>query len=147
MRLQLLNLVVLFFMELWSPCFGQESVDKLYGSWSFDYESSFKRMDEETKVHFEVMDESKQVLLKNAYQGRQLVFNPDKTFVQVDGSGEQYGGRWEYNTEDRIVRFIYEDGMIYPVSIVENTGSNLILRPQDINASKPLFHEWYYTKN
>ena len=147
MKLKLLSLAVLLFLSLWSTCYGQASQDKLYGNWTFDYESSLKRMDDEAKSNFKTMNENHQNKIRASYKGRQLILNSDNSFSQISGDGSQFSGSWDYDDQKYRLILTYSDGMIYPLVIIQNTGARLTLKPQVLDSGKPLFQEWHFIKN
>ena len=140
-------LVLLLSFSLSSIGYAQSTSEKLIGSWTFNYDDSFKKMKNEAKTHYDKMDTTRKERLENIYKGRVITFNNDGSYTQQLPNGRKMEGKWELNPKNTQIIITNSSGKELRQNIKTLTVTQLILKPEDIGRGKMLLSEWYFTKN
>ncbi len=125
---------------------NQPEISYLIGTWIFNYDASFEKMDARSKAKYNSMEEPQRIRIDNAYKNRQITFGEDGTYKQVLGDGRISLGTWSiYNNGNDII-IKNPEGQTYIQKIKSLTVSELILKPKSYGNGKILINEWNFSK-
>jgi len=142
-------LVVLICMSLPEKVLGQNqsTASLLVGTWSFNYEDSFKKMEPSATKGYSRMPQARQQTIEKSYKGRKITFNADGNYLQVLADGRKATGRWTLIKNDKSIEITDPNGNKYLQRIEEITSTALVLKPENLGTSKMFISEWHYTKH
>ena len=119
--------------------------EQLVASWSIDYEKSISNMDSIPKKTIANNPFLKSSIEKN-YKGRQIVFETNGNFLQIQADGSEKTGKWTLNEEDNIVRITSPNGQEFPFEITNLNTNYLVLKFIGSTEGNLYFEELYYDK-
>ncbi len=125
----------------------QTKEDLLTGNWTLDYEASIAGIQEASKVHFDKLDTERKNRLRQSFEGRQMDFNMDRTYVQRYPDGREVLGTWFLSDDSKITIMANGQGRQIDYTIKEVTGMALVLKPEARGPGRGLLTEWHFTKN
>ncbi len=124
---------------------GQTTSQDLLGSWTFNYDESFTKMEHKSKSLLNRMSDIQKQRLESLYRNRVVQFQADGTYVQILSDGRTINRQW------RIVngQLIIEDGNgnSDAMDIIKVDSSTLILKPKNKGQAKALIDKWHFVKN
>lgn len=119
---------------------------QLIGTWVFDYNASFAKMDSKVKAKFDTFSQEHRSRIESAYRGRKININSDGSYSQVLADGTQFIGTWVLNTNNQTLEITNLRGNMREQKIKELTHNALILKPKGIGNAQIIFTELHYTK-
>ena len=143
-------LALLICMSLSQKALGQNqstTTSLLVGTWTFNYEDSFKKMDPSATKRYSSMPQSQQLTIEKSYKGRKITFSADGNYLQVLADGRKATGTWALIKNDKSIEITDPKGNKYIQKIKEITNTTLVLKPENSGTSKMFISEWNYTKN
>lgn len=142
-------LVVLICMSFPEKSLGQNqsTASLLIGTWTFNYEDSFKKMESLATKRYDSMPQARQLTIQKSYKGRKIIFSADGNYLQVLADGRKATGTWALIKNDKSIEITDTKGNKYIQKIKEITNTTLVLKPENIGTSKMFISEWNYTKN
>ena len=138
-------LLALFTMALQYSYAQTRDKSPLIATWTFDYETALRSMDENAKTHYSKMDTSRRTRLEELYRNRKLTFLEDGTYVQEIADGRKREGTWK--VKDRSLVLTDADNFDYDYSIVELSDSRISIKLIITGKAQPLLTTLHFTKN
>ena len=124
-----------------------KNIDKLLGTWTFDYQASVGNMSQGSKAHLNKMHASRKDRLSEIFMDRKVTFSADSSFVQVLADGRTTNAKW--STDNNVLKISTPSGKNVLFRIKKLESDNLILSPINTTGGsmKVLFTNWHLTKN
>lgn len=119
---------------------------QLIGTWVFDYNASFAKMESKVKAKFDAISQERRSRIENAYRGRKININSDGSYLQVLADGRQIIGTWVLNSKNQTLEITNLRGQMQEQKIKELTHTALTLKPKGIGKGQMILTELHYTK-
>lgn len=117
----------------------------LVGTWLFDEQHSFTKIDSDAKKQMDTIP-TLRIQLESIYRGRKVVFGQDGSFSILLVDGRSATGNWTLTNDDIL---LMEDSqgntMARPLGQLSKTKM-VLLNPYTEGGEKPLMSEIHYTK-
>lgn len=130
-------------------CFAlsaQIQKEQLVGTWVFNYDVSFKKMEQPLKVIYDDITQEQRLTIEKNYRDRKAIFAADGSYKQILSDGRESIGRWELNKNNTVVEITDPNGNKYIQKIKILTDTELILEPENSGDSKMFLKEWSFIK-
>jgi len=138
-------LLALFTMALQYSYAQTGDTSSIIATWTFDYETALRSMDEDAKTHYAKMDTNRRTRLEELYKNRKLTFLEDGTYVQEIADGRKREGTWK--VRGKLLVLTDADDFDYDYSIVELSDSRVSIKLIITGKAQPLLTTLHFTKN
>lgn len=126
---------------------AQTTQEQLIGTWVFNYDASFAKIDSNAKTHLDKMDISRKERLENAYKGRTITFGADGSYLQQLADGRKVFGTWVLSGNGKDILVKNPEGKELNLKIKTLNSTSLILNPNDLGKGKSMLSDWHFSKN
>ncbi len=137
-----LLLLVFSFSE---TALAQTTQEQLIGTWTFDYEASVLKMNEDAKTYYESLDTSRKARIENNYRGRTITFSVDGGYILSKPNGSELTGVWVLTGQEITVTF--SSGLTKVLEIESISATSITITPEAIGSGNLTFTQWHLTKN
>jgi hypothetical protein len=126
--------------------YAQNDKSTLIGTWGFDYEQSFSKMENQMQSKYNSLPDEQKIAIGNSYRNRQFMFNENGNFQAIGGSGNVITGTWEI-VEDNLLHLITETGQEFWFKVKQTKNNQLVLKSNNTDLQPHLLlKELYYKK-
>lgn len=143
-RVEIISVLLLVFSCLVMT--AQTKKEQLVGTWIFNYDASYKKMEQPLKVIYDEITQKQRLAIENNYRDRKAIFAADGSYKQILSDGRASIGRWELNKNNTVMEITDTNGNKYIQKIKVLTDTELILEPENSGNSKMFLKEWYFIK-
>lgn len=120
---------------------------ELTGTWVFDYDTSFSKIEAPVKARLDSMPQAQRLRIENTYKERTITFKPNGDYVQILSDGRKTTGAWILNHGTNSISITSSRGNTQELKIKTLTSTALILKPSEVGEIKGMVPEWHYIKN
>ena len=93
------------------------SQEQLTGTWVFNYDASFAKIEAKVKARYDSMLELNKARIVSAYKGRKISFNTDGSYLQTLSDGRKATGTWILNTDTKTIEITDPKGRVHSQKI------------------------------
>lgn len=139
-------LLIVFVLPI--KVFSQSNQEQLLGTWVFDYDASFAKMDSISKAHYNRMDANRKTQMEKAYKGRAMTFGNDGSYVQQSIDGHKIVASWVLSDNSKDIVVTNPEGKELRLKIKKIGANFLVLNPVETNTvGKAMISELHFTKH
>lgn len=139
-------LLIVFVLPI--KVFSQGNQEQLLGTWVFDYDASFAKMDSISKAHYNRMDANRKTQMKKAYKGRVMTFGIDGSYVQQSIDGHKIVASWVLGDNSKDIVVTNPAGKELRLKIKKIGANFLVLNPVETNpVGRAMISELHFIKN
>jgi Lipocalin-like domain len=146
MKTIIYSLLLVAFLAPFSGNAQQAEKEKLLGSWVFDYNASFEKMEPTVKAELDTISQERRSRIENVYRGRKITITSDGSYLQQLSNGHQFKGTWVLNSKNQTLEITDTAGRTQEQKITELTSTTLILKPKGISHGQMIVKELHFTK-
>ncbi len=121
--------------------------ERLIGTWTLDYQSSFSNMKSDLQERFGTLSETDKNRIISIYQGRKLIFTQEGTFTQTLSDGRNIHGDWTLSDNGTVLSITSPGGHKLKQKIISLTASILVLKLDTPNADRAYFSTMHFKRD
>ncbi|TJY37385.1 hypothetical protein [Pontimicrobium aquaticum] len=143
--LTFLTLVLVLMLSTGVNAQGNNTGEKLIGTWVLDYNKTINNLKQEARQYYDGLGTERKQSLQSSFNQRKIIFGADGSYTLVVNAQRQVTGTWNLK-QDGVTLELVADGRTLTHTLGNVSNQNLELHLQTNPEAKQLLGTWYLDK-